>query len=301
LSAAAVAQIRADPKLNPLMHFFSWFQTVWIGLNMWMPPLDDPKVRLALAKAYDRQTLCTNVLYGLGSPAGTLLMPGFPAYNPDLEAVQAFDVPAAQKLLADAGWPEGKKAGTKLKVTLWDAGVSAGLVFLKQQWETNLGIEVDLKENEGGVWGNNRKTHKMQLYQRGYEYDFVDPWDLLNLIFHSDPNSAAANNTPVEKWGAGYDAWYNKDFDDWLDKAGLETDAVKRLADFQEAEKILVTDVGGMFFTHQILFQIWWPWIVGIKPDKSGNLAWRFLDATMMQVYVHKDVDALKAQYKSVI
>jgi oligopeptide transport system substrate-binding protein len=301
LSAAGVAQIRADPKLNPLMHFFSWFQTVWTAFNMWMPPMDNPKLRMALSKSVDRVTMCSTVLYGLATPAYSCLPPGFPAHNPDLDSIQSFDVPAAQQLLSDAGYKGGidPKTNKPLTFDVWDSGVSAGLIYMVQQWQTNLGVAPNLKENESGVWGNNRKLHLMQVCQWGYEYDYVDPYDFLNLSFHSDPNSAAANKKTVDQWGAGYVPWYNKDFDAALDAAGLEVDATKRLADFQTAEKILCSDAGVMFWTHQILFQIWWPWILGIKPDSSGNLAWRFLDATMMQVYVSKDVDALKAQYKN--
>ena len=52
-----------------------------------------------------------------------MLPPGFPAYNKDLESVQAFDVAAAQQLLSDAGYPGGKDAsGKQLALKLTEPG-----------------------------------------------------------------------------------------------------------------------------------------------------------------------------------
>jgi oligopeptide transport system substrate-binding protein len=301
LGASDVAMIRADPKLNPLMHFFSWFQTTYLELHHFMSPTDNLKFDMALAKSLDRDSLNTSINGGLSTSAYSMLPPGFPGHNPDLDTIQAFDVAAAQQLLSDAGYPKGvdPKTGKPVSVELWDSGQSPYLGAVKQMWEANLGITVNYKVNESGAWGTNRAQHKMQIAYWGYEYDYVDPYDLITMLFHSSQNSADANKTPLEKWGANYFPWYNKDADAAMDAAGLETDVTKRIADFQTAEKIMCSDPAVIFMTHQVKFQIWWPYILGLKPDASGNVYYRFLDASAMQVYISKDVDAIKAQYKS--
>jgi oligopeptide transport system substrate-binding protein len=297
MSPANVAAVRADPKLNPLMHFFSNFQTEYMVLHTFMPPLDNLQVRQALSQAIDRDTLCSQVLNGTYTPAFSMLPPGFPAYNPDLAPIQAFDVATAQATLATAGWPGGKKAGVQMSLDLYDVNNDPKNLFVKQQWETNLGIKVNLKEIENGVWQDMRSKHTMQVYKGPYEYDYVDPANLLTMLFHSTPNPPAG--TPVEKWGSPRHAWYNAQYDQLCDQAGVETDVTKRMAEYQAAEKIQVTDCGQVFITHQIIFQVWWPWLVGMQADKSGNTVWRWLDITQFQFYIHKDVDALKAQYKN--
>ena len=229
-----------------------------------------------------------------------MLPPGFPAYNPDLAPIQAYDVATAKQLLQKAGYPDGKDAsGKQLSLDLYDTGNDPQMVFVKQQWESNLGIAVNLKEVESGTWGTMRAAHTMMIYKGPYEYDYVDPNNLLTMLWHSDPNSAAANNTPVDKWGSPRHPWYNAQFDQLTDEAGKETDVTKRMQEYQDAEKILVSDVGGIFLVHQIIFQIWWPWIVGIHPDKTGNVVYRWLDISQFQMYINKDVDTLKAQYKN--
>ena len=296
MSPANVAAVRSDPKLNPLLHFFSNFQTEYMVLNTFMAPLDDLKVRQALSHAIDRATLCGSVLNGTYTPAFSMLPPGFPAYNADLAPIQAFDVATAQSLLKDAGWEGGKKAGVQMSLDLFDSGNDPKNLFVKQQWETNLGIKVNLKEVEGGVWGDNRSKHLMQVYKGPYEYDYVDPANLLTQLFRSTTNPP--KGTPVEKWGSPRHPWYNADYDKLVDAAGVETDVAKRMQEYQDAEKIQVTDCGQIFLTHQIIFQVWWPWLI-LPADKTGNTVYRWLDITQFQMYVHKDVDALKAQYKN--
>lgn len=299
LSPAQVATIRADPKLNPLIHFFSNFQTEYLVLNTFMKPLDNLKLRQALSHAIDRDTLCNQVLNGTYTPAFSMLPPGFPAYNPDLAPIQAFDVAAAKQLLADAGYKDGKdSAGKVLELDLYDNGSTDPKVsFCKQQFETNLGIKANFKPLEGGVWGDMRSKHTMMIYRGPYEYDYVDPANMLTMLFRSNPNSAP-KGTDVAQWGSARHPWYNADYDKLCDQAGVETDVAKRLQEYQDAEKIQVTDCGQIFLTHQIIFQIWWPWVTGIHGDKTGNVVYRWLDISSYQMYIHKDVDALKAQFK---
>jgi oligopeptide transport system substrate-binding protein len=301
LSAAQLAVIRSNPKLNPLLHFFSNFESQYISLNTFVKPLDNLKLRQALAHAIDRETLCNQVLNGTFTAGYTMLPPGFPAYNKKTEALQAYDVAAAQQLLADAGYKDGKDAsGKQLTLEITDQNNDPRSTFIKQQWETNLGIKVNIKEVEAGTWGTLRGKHGMPIFNAQYEYDFIDPANMLTGLFHSNADSAKTNNTPVEQWGSPRHGWYNADFDKLIDQAGTETDVAKRMAQYQAAEVIQCTEAGQIFITHQVIFQVWWPWIVGVPVDNTGNQVWRYLDITSFQVYIHKDVDALKAQYKGI-
>jgi len=301
LSAAQLAVIRTNPKLNPLLHFFNNFETQYITLNTFEKPLDNQKLRMALAKSIDRVTLCAQVLNGTYAPGTTMLMAGFPAFNKDLESVQAYDVAAAQQLLADAGYKGGKDAsGKQLTLEITDQGNDPRATFYKQQWETNLGIKVNIKEVECGTWGTLRGKHGMPIFVSQYEYDYIDPSNLLTGLFHSSASAAKANNTTPDKWGSIRHGWYNADYDKLLDQADKEADVSKRMSLYQQAETIQVNDAGQIFTTHQVIFQVWWPWIVGIPVDNTGNQVWRYLDITAFQVYVHKDVDALREQYKGI-
>ena len=156
-----------------------------------MKPLDNLKLRQALSHAIDRDTLCNQVLNGTYTPAFSMLPPGFPAYNPDLAPIQAFDVAAAKQLLADAGYKDGKdSAGKVLELDLYDNGSTDPKVsFCKQQFETNLGIKANFKPLEGGVWGDMRSKHTMMIYRGPYEYDYVDPASRIVAMSFCEPRS----------------------------------------------------------------------------------------------------------------
>jgi len=69
-------------------------------------PLRDRRVRVAISKAIDRDTIVSRVMEGLAIKAGQLLPEGFFGVSPKLKPVD-FDPNGAKKLLAEAGVPNG--------------------------------------------------------------------------------------------------------------------------------------------------------------------------------------------------
>ena len=77
-------------------------------------------VRLAIAKAIDRDLYIKQAQFGRGAPAYGTINPAMGFYYDDklgAESQQRFDLEAARKLLADAGYPDGK-GFPKLKIVL---------------------------------------------------------------------------------------------------------------------------------------------------------------------------------------
>ena len=292
LDPQELAAARADPKLNPLIHFFNNFQSTYIALDVRKPPLDNQDFRKALAHAIDRDTMAQQVLNSTYVAGYSMLPPGFPAYNPDLKQYQVFDLAQAQQSLAASGVDP-----TKVTIDLVAnaaTGVEAQIMqFVQQQWQTNLGITVNLEVVDGATWGQRRAAHDMMAYRGPYEYDFVDPSNMLTGLFRSVP----APEGQTEPWGSPRHSWKNPEFDKLVTDAGGEADVEKRIQMFQDAETLLVDEVGAVFLAHQVVFQIWWPWLVGMHPDKNGNVVYRWLDIAFAQMYIHKDVDELKANY----
>jgi oligopeptide transport system substrate-binding protein len=288
LGAAELAQARADPKLNALLHFFNNFQSTYIALDTFKPPLDNLNFRKALAHSIDRDTMCQQVLNGTYVAGYSMLPPGFPAYNPDLKQYQVYDLEAAKKYLADSGLDPAS-----ITIDMYSNGRDSFLEFVQQQWQTNLGIKVNLNGLEDGVWRQKRADHEIMAYRGPYEYDFVDPSNMLTGLWRS----VKAPEGKSEPWGSPRHPWKSAEFDKLVTDAGSEADTTKRIQEFQDAEKILVDDVGGVFLAHQVVFQIWWPWLVGMHPDKTGNVVYRWLDIAAFQMYIRNDVDDLKANY----
>jgi oligopeptide transport system substrate-binding protein len=289
LSPDQLAQVRADPALNALLHWWPDPKTDYISFNVNTKPYDSKDFRMALAKSIDRVTWCQQVLQGAFLPAYSMLPPGFPAYNADLKPIQDFDVAAAKALLEKAGYKDGidPKTGKALKLT-WTTRAADGNYpqFVQQQWQANLGIEVTLDQKENAVWRQMRVDHKLDLFHNFYEYDFMDPANLLSAIWHSTPGPKGETD-----WGATQLPWHNADFDKLCDQAGTEVDPVKRIDLYQQAEKVMVEDAGGAFLLWTLIFQVWWPYVTGWKANKSGVVEYRYLDMALSNAYIRNDVD----------
>lgn len=280
LDIATLSFARADPKLNALLRFYNNFQSEYLTFDTMNPPLNNLNLRKALIHSIDRETMCYRVMAGTFVPGYSMLPPGFPGYNPELKQAQDFDVQKAKEYLSAAGYPEGKDAsGKQLTLDLYANARDARMEFVKEQWETNLGIAVNLLLIEGSVWGQKRAEHSMMIYKGPYEYDYLDPANMLTALWKSTSDIGSPRH-----------AWKNDKFDQLVTDAPKNTDEAKRISMYQEAEKILVDDdAAAAFISHNVIFQIWYPYLAGIPADENGNVVWRGLDITLFQAYLRND------------
>ncbi|WP_328291299.1 ABC transporter substrate-binding protein [Kineococcus sp. NBC_00420] len=83
------------------------------GLYIWdrggsmVPALGDVRVRKALNMAFDRDSILTSALGGLGSTTEQVFNPDSTAYDQTLNDTYSYDVAGAKALLAEAGYPNG--------------------------------------------------------------------------------------------------------------------------------------------------------------------------------------------------
>lgn len=82
------------------------FVTDLRGNRLASNPLRDPRVRQALSLAINRAAIVAQVMDGQASPSGQFLPDGTMGSDPDLRP-DPYDPAAAQRLLAEAGFPQG--------------------------------------------------------------------------------------------------------------------------------------------------------------------------------------------------
>ena len=99
-AARSLAQFRADKRFQVLVGG-SRAKTI-VAINHKKKPLDDVRVRRAIAMAIDRKQVVDGVADGFGTPIGSFYVPGAPGYI-DLTAVNAYDPDKARALLKEAG------------------------------------------------------------------------------------------------------------------------------------------------------------------------------------------------------
>lgn len=265
ISPADQARIESDPALSAQLHTFPQFQTWWLAFGGDDTAFADLKVRQAFAQAVDRDAIVASALRGQAVPAFGLLAPGFHSSNPERQKAAAYpyDPAAAKALLSEAGYGDSGKPFPTYDLTLRDPSPTVQTVAqaIQAMLKENLGIDVGIQSLE-------RKTFTEQL--NAHELPFVlIPWD---MDYYD-----ASNFMDVFVTG-GRHAWSNADYDALVKEAdGLVGDEAKRADLYQQAEEILIKDVGGVFLWHPIFTQLWKPYIEGpcLHENSYGILSWQ--------------------------
>jgi len=200
--------------------------TYFLRFNVTKPPFNDPRVRHALSLAVDRELLCRCTLSDLYKPA-TGMVPSLPGY-PASDAVR-YDPAEARRLLAAAGFPGGK--GFPTVAYLYNTSENHKIVAegLQDIWKSELGIEVQLVNQEWKVYLDALKRLDYDIARGGWIGDYVDPNTFLDLWRTGDEN----NHT----------GWSDAGFDGLIDKAAQTPDPAARLTVLHAAEAILMREL----------------------------------------------------------
>ena len=195
--------------------------------NVKRKPFDDPRVRRALALAVDRESLVRNVTLAGEEPAYNLVPPGMPGYV-SRHRLQG-DLAEARRLLADAGYPEGRgfPRVELLYNTLEKNRTIAEAV--QQMWRRNLGIDIGIYNQEWKVYLDSQDTQNFDLQRAGWIADYVDPHVFIDLW-----TSDSLNNDT---------GWSNPNYDRLFRQALAAKDDAGRFAIYQQMEKILVDEL----------------------------------------------------------
>ncbi len=186
------------------------------------PPLDDKRVRQALACAIDREQITRYVLHESVAPWGNIVPHGFDDY-PYPEGAR-FDPERARQLLAAAGYPNGQ--GLPQIEILFNTGEDHKKIgeAIQAMWKQHLGIAVRLTNQEWASYMRATVDRKYQIARRSWIGDYVDPNSFLAILVSGDGN----NRT---NWG-------DARFDSLLASAGRDHDPARRMQLLAAAEAI---------------------------------------------------------------
>ncbi|MBI4553655.1 MAG: peptide ABC transporter substrate-binding protein [Candidatus Latescibacteria bacterium] len=230
------------------------------------PPFNRLKVRQAISHAIDRESICRVMLRRAGRPAYSMLTPTFDAYA-DYRQVQAFNPALAKQMLAEAGYPGGRGFPV---VELWlrEAAPETKLVAeaIQGMLKDHLGIRLTIRSADYPVFTDQMFNWKIPMGFVPFYADYRDPKNMLDMIWH--PREA----------GTGRHDWMHAEFARLLDRADAEPNAAARTALYRQAERILVSDVGGVFVYHPIAYELYKPWLKGVKKNKFGGYSFIMTD-----------------------
>jgi ABC-type transport system substrate-binding protein len=222
----------------------------YIGLNVNDPPFDDPEVRRALTMAVDREFLANEFLLELVTPANGILPPGMPGYNEGLEGIE-FDPEAAKELLDSTGAADDLN-GIKILTSGQGAAPSDILQAVVAMWEENLGITIEIEQEDFGLFLRDLDEGNFQMFSLGWVADYPDPENFLDVKLHSEsPNNETGYSNP--------------DVDALLEEARTETDQARRLELYQQAEQLIVDDAPWVTLYHGQASYLVKPYVEGFE------------------------------------
>jgi len=232
-------------------------------INISRKGLDNPKVRLALNLAIDRDGIVKNILREDQKPATGFTPPGMGDYTP-LKKI-TYDPERARQLLAEAGYPKGKGFP---KFTLhFNTSESHRAIAeaIQQMWKEELGIDVTLENQEWKVYLDTQNSMNYDISRSGWIGDFIDPVTFLSMWTTGNGN----NNTH----------WANSKYDALIEQAARTGDPKARLDILHQAEELFLSEVPVVliyWYTNTYLLrpavQNWYPLVLGNHNYKYINL-----------------------------
>jgi peptide/nickel transport system substrate-binding protein len=217
------------------------FNVAYVGFNMSTPPLDNPKVRQAIAYGLDRQGVVDSFYGGRGEVAKEFMPPSVEGYADDVPEYE-YDPEKAKSLLQEAGltlpvkidfWyptdvsrpymPDPKRNFEALAASLEKSGFS--VTPHSAPWSPDyLG-----KSDEG----------QLPVYLLGWTGDYGDADNFVGTFFQS----------PQKQWGTDKSDEM-KSVQDLLNQAEAEPDQEKRVSLYQEANRQIMTILPGVPYAH---------------------------------------------------
>lgn len=209
--------LRLDPYLG----------TYYYLINVTRPPLNDVRVRKALAMSIDRSQIVQYVTRAGEAPAYHFTPPDTAGYTCSARLEEG--VEKAQQLLAEAGFPGGQ-GFPRLQLLYNTSDAHARIAqAIQQMWKTALGIDIELVNEEWKVYLADTLAKKYDIARAGWIGDYVDPNTFLDMWVTDGGNNRAA--------------WSHAEYDRLIHAASRVLDRVERAELFQQAEALLVQEL----------------------------------------------------------
>lgn len=214
-------------KGNPEYYNNAELSTYFYRFNVTKPPFDKVEVRKAFDMAIDKQAIVENVTRMGQQPAKAYVPPGMPGYTSIDDQGLPYDPAAAKAELAKA-YPDLSQFPATTLLYNTSESHKAIAEAIQAMWKQNLGVNVELLNQEWKVYLKSQSTLDYQVSRSGWIGDYIDPNTFLDMF--------------VTDGGNNQTGWSNKQYDDLIAKAAQTTDKAERMKLFQQAEKILVLD-----------------------------------------------------------
>lgn len=268
--------------------------TYYMGFNMRDPVVGGlseraRKLRQAISIAVDYEEYISIFLNGRGIPAQGPVPPGITGYQPGEAGMNPYvyqwvgngksgklkrrPIDDAKKLLAEAGYPQGRdaKTGTPLIIHLDSTGGGpddkARFDWLRKQF-AKIDLQLDIRSTDYNRFQEKMIKGTAQLFQWGWNADYPDPENFLFLLY--GPNAKAGKN------GENAANYENPEFDRLFGKMKNMNNGLQRLQIIGKMVDIVQRDAPWIWGLHPKKFSLFHGWLKNIKPNDMANNALKY-------------------------
>ena len=271
LSPDAVKQLGEDPNLKVVQ--FSGSNVNLLTINTSSPPLDNVKVRQAVAYAIDREGMIKNLLLGFGKNAHSIIPEESWSYTPG--QIYSYDPTASKRLLDEAGFRDPDGDGPQFRfpkpIVYKVSGSSAAgrnYAGVIQNYLKSVGIPVEIVTPEQNTFFDELRRGNFQIAYSQWVGGNQDP------IFYKD--LFATSEIPTESRASRNRSRYsNKDLDALLEEAVNTFDRQKARELYARIQAIVSRDLPVFPLWYQANIVIARKNVENIQVNASGD--WGFV------------------------
>jgi dipeptide transport system substrate-binding protein len=238
-----LSKIASDPDLQLLQQ--EGLNIGYLAMNTLRKPFDDLRVRRAMNMAIDKQAIVQAVYQGSGVPAKNPIPPTLWSYNNDITDY-AYDVGAAQMLLAEAGYADG------FETDLWYMPVSRPynpnakrIAEMIQADLAKVGVRLHLRTLEWSQYVGALQAGEPSMALFGWTGDNGDPDNFLHILLGCAASRPGGNN--VSKW-------CDPEYDRIVNDAKQVTARTERERLYRKAQEIFHREAPWVPIAHSVVF-----------------------------------------------
>jgi oligopeptide transport system substrate-binding protein len=237
---------------------FPMFGTTYLFFSCDQAPWSDWRVRRGLALLVPWDQVRSKDLFAFPSER---LIPSIPGY-PDVKGIAAPQIDEAKKLLADAGFADGKGLPTLVVKLAKDSDAKKYVQTMADAWKKLIGLNVEIREVDPDSYYAETRKHDYTLGISTWIGDYADPLTFLQLWTSGSNLNDAHFSDP--------------DYDAAVNAAVSILDGTKRYRKLADAEQILLTKAAILPLDHSPAINLintnsiggWYPNPLDVHPFK---------------------------------
>ena len=251
-------RIRKDPALSKELSIKPRARSVVFGMNQPLQPaFRDRRVREALALAFDRRLIGQVLLQGTVEPGRSIIPTS--VYAADTSALKGpgYEPERAKKLLAEAGFADGKGFPALELVSRPQAVYVKASEAVAAQLQKNLGITVQVRSVEWGKYVQDTNARTVPFFLHAWTAEYLSPQYFFADLIHS--------KGPRNRFN-----YSNPQVDALLDRADQTVNGEERDRIYLEAERLTVEDVAVLPFYYDTYTFLVKPSVKGLEFTPTG-------------------------------